>query len=166
MWARLAQGERRETATTGGSGKFLFCLSYKHTRTQGPSTSFLFFSNYTNTHAATEDIPNNSHNRLIDVHGRNRALVEVDGEPGGRRKVIEDFFEVRNMLKNSANDDESVINVLKDRTEEVVYERVEEEPLPRDNATSYRGQLWNVVVAREFRRAGAARSVAPTSTAS
>jgi response regulator of citrate/malate metabolism len=57
--------------------------------------------------------------------------VEVDGEPGGLREVIKDLFEVRNMLRNSANDDECVVSILKDRTEEVINERVEEEPLPR-----------------------------------
>jgi hypothetical protein len=57
--------------------------------------------------------------------------VEVDGEPGGRRKVIEDLFEVRNVFGHSSYDDESVIGVLKDRAEEVINERVEEKPLPR-----------------------------------
>jgi hypothetical protein len=57
--------------------------------------------------------------------------MEVDDETGGRREAVEDIFEIRDMLRNGPDNNESVIGVLEDRTGKVIDERVQEETFAR-----------------------------------
>jgi hypothetical protein len=55
--------------------------------------------------------------------------VAIDVKAGGRGKLIKDGFKVGHMLRDHANDDKGIADVLKNREMKVVYERVKEKPL-------------------------------------
>jgi hypothetical protein len=61
---------------------------------------------------------------VVSLNGNKGTFMEIDGETGGRREIIKDLFEVRNMLGDSPDDDKGVISVLKDGARKVIDERV------------------------------------------
>jgi hypothetical protein len=51
--------------------------------------------------------------------------VVVDGKTRGSREAIQNLLEISNVLRDSLNDYEGIIGVLKNRTRKVVHQRVE-----------------------------------------
>jgi hypothetical protein len=57
--------------------------------------------------------------------------VEVDGEAGCSREIVESRFKIGDMVRDSADDDQGIVSVLKDRARKIIDKRVEEEPITR-----------------------------------
>jgi hypothetical protein len=57
--------------------------------------------------------------------------MKIDGKAHGRGEIIENTFQVNDMLRDGTDDDEGVIGILKDRARKVVNQRMEEQPLTR-----------------------------------
>jgi hypothetical protein len=54
--------------------------------------------------------------------------MEVYSETSGSREVVESLLEVRDVVGNGTDNDESVVGILQDGTRKVVHKRVEQEP--------------------------------------
>jgi hypothetical protein len=57
------------------------------------------------------------------------AFVVVDGKTRGSREVIQNLFEIGNVLRDSANDYEGIVSILENRAREVVHQGVQKQPL-------------------------------------
>jgi hypothetical protein len=69
--------------------------------------------------------------RGVDLDRNESALVEVDGEAGCSREIVESRFKIGDMVRDSADDDQGIVSVLKDRARKIIDKRVEEEPITR-----------------------------------
>jgi hypothetical protein len=63
----------------------------------------------------TEDLGYGGGHGGFNFYGNEGALVKIYGEAGGCRDVIESLFEVGDMVRDSTDDDKSVVSIQKDR---------------------------------------------------
>jgi hypothetical protein len=69
--------------------------------------------------------------RRVSFNGNEGALMEVNGEASGSGEIIEQSLKIIHVIRDSPNDNKSVVRILEDRTQKVIYQRVEEKPRPR-----------------------------------
>ena len=63
----------------------------------------------------------------VGVDWNEGAFVEINGQTGGDGEIIKKGLEIGNVRRNGPNDDKSIVCILKDRTWEVVNNRVKKE---------------------------------------
>jgi hypothetical protein len=65
----------------------------------------------------------------LDFDGNESAFMEIYGKTSCRREVIKSKLEVGDVVRDSADDNQSVISILEDRTGEVINQGVKEEAI-------------------------------------
>jgi hypothetical protein len=82
--------------------------------------------------SAPKSIGHGESSAMVRLNGNEGTFVEVNGEPGGRGEVFKDPFMVRDVFRDSADDDNSAIGILKDMAKEIIHKRVKKNALTID----------------------------------
>jgi hypothetical protein len=69
---------------------------------------------------ASKGLSHGDHNGLVCFDGDESAFVEVDGEPSNFQEGVEDRLQVSDMERDRANNDESIVRILKDGAWEII----------------------------------------------
>jgi hypothetical protein len=69
--------------------------------------------------------------RRVSFDGNEGTFMKVNGEASGSGEIIKQGLKISHVIRDSPNDNKSVICILEDRTREVINQRVQEKPSPR-----------------------------------
>jgi hypothetical protein len=77
----------------------------------------------------TEGKSHGSGGRGVNLDRNESTFVEVDGEASCCREIVKSRFKIDDMVRDSADDDQGIISVLKNRARKIIDKGVEEEPI-------------------------------------